>query len=118
MAIPRYKDIIELIKKGSTLEAQEKIMELRESALELQEENLSLKEELLTLKKEVATNKSLVFSNGVYWKQLDDGKQDGPFCPKCYDTNKNNPLVRMHRDGDGWWCYTCNLGFGTNSDYS
>ncbi len=38
MALPRYKEIVELVKKGATLEAQEKIIELREAALELQEE--------------------------------------------------------------------------------
>jgi len=27
--LPRYKDIAELVKKGATVEAQEKIMELR-----------------------------------------------------------------------------------------
>jgi hypothetical protein len=42
--LPKYKDIIELIKKGSTLEAQEQILSLRESALELQEENQELKQ--------------------------------------------------------------------------
>ena len=29
--IPNYKDIVELIKKGATVEAQEKIMELRDN---------------------------------------------------------------------------------------
>lgn len=33
--LPKYKDITELIKKGATVEALEKIMELREAALEL-----------------------------------------------------------------------------------
>jgi len=42
--IPTYKEIIELIKKGATIEAQEKIMELRESAIELQSENIELKQ--------------------------------------------------------------------------
>ena len=37
MALPAYKDIIELIKKGATVEAQEKIMEPRETALSLRE---------------------------------------------------------------------------------
>ena len=32
--LPDYKAIIELFKKGSTIEAQEKIMELRESVVE------------------------------------------------------------------------------------
>ena len=51
MPIPRYSDIVDLIKKGATLEAQEKIIELREAALELQEENIRLKEELSECKK-------------------------------------------------------------------
>jgi hypothetical protein len=34
--LPRYKDIVDLLKKGSTMEAQEQIMSLREGALELQ----------------------------------------------------------------------------------
>jgi hypothetical protein len=42
--LPKYKDIVELLKKGSTIEAQEQIMNLREGALELQEENHELKQ--------------------------------------------------------------------------
>jgi len=47
--LPRYKDIVELLKKGSTLEAQEQIMSLREGALELQEENQELKSKMSEL---------------------------------------------------------------------
>lgn len=54
MALPRYKEIVELIKKGSTLEAQEQIMELREAALELQEENIELKELVKELEESVS----------------------------------------------------------------
>jgi hypothetical protein len=43
--LPNYKDIVELIRKGSTIEAQEKILELREAAMQLQEENLALRQE-------------------------------------------------------------------------
>jgi hypothetical protein len=108
--IPKYKDIVDLVKKGSTLEAQEKILELREAALELQEENLALKEELNQLKEELAKSDALSFENGVYWLS-NNGEKEGPFCPKCHDTK--GQLVRMHKDGNGWWCYTCALGFGT-----
>ena len=41
-AIPSYKDIVDLIKKGATLEAQERVMELREAAISLQDENHSI----------------------------------------------------------------------------
>ncbi len=43
--LPNYKDIVELIRKGSTIEAQEKILELRKAAMQLQEENLALRQE-------------------------------------------------------------------------
>jgi len=49
MGLPKYKDIIELIKTGATIEAQEKIMELRQSALDLQEENIELRNRILEL---------------------------------------------------------------------
>ena len=34
MTLPRYKDIVDLIKQGATDEAQEQILVLREAALE------------------------------------------------------------------------------------
>ncbi|WP_445947146.1 hypothetical protein [Shewanella sp.] len=67
MALPSYKDIAELIKKGATIEAQEKIMELRESALELQEENINLKNKILELQQKVRKLESF----------------EGEACPKC-----------------------------------
>lgn len=45
MVIPHYQDIVDLLRKGLTIEAREKILELREAALRLQEENLALKAE-------------------------------------------------------------------------
>ena len=38
-ALPNYKEIVELIKKGSTVEAQGKIMELREATVDLKVES-------------------------------------------------------------------------------
>ena len=54
--LPNYKDIVDLIKKGSTIEAQEKIMELREGALGLQEENLELKAKIKDLEENRLTS--------------------------------------------------------------
>lgn len=82
MALPKYKDIMELIKKGATLEAQEKIIELRETAFELQEENLELKEEIRSLKKELSQIKEF----------------RGETCPSCkragwfIKSSKNDPI--------------------------
>lgn len=67
MALPRYKDIVDLLKKGATIEAQEKIMELREATLDLQEENISLKNQILELQGKVRKLESF----------------EGEPCPKC-----------------------------------
>jgi len=67
MALPNYKDIIDLLKKGATIEAQEKIMELREAALGLQEENINLKTQVFELQEKVRKLESF----------------EGETCPKC-----------------------------------
>ena len=59
MSIPRYKDIMELIKAGATLQAQEKIIELRQAALDIQEENVVLREKVAGLKARVRELESL-----------------------------------------------------------
>ena len=53
--LPKYKDIIDLMKKGSTLEAQEQIMSLREGALKLHEENHELKNKIRELEEKLKT---------------------------------------------------------------
>ena len=52
--LPNYRDIVDLLKKGSTIEAQEKIMELREGAIELQEQNLQLRQKVRELESQLA----------------------------------------------------------------
>jgi hypothetical protein len=105
MVLPRYKDIVDLIKKGSTLEAQEQIMALRESALELQEENIELKEKIKELEKSVRLKGSTKFENGAYWI-IDANQKDGPFCQQCFDSD--GLLMRLHkaqfqRPSDNQW---------------
>jgi len=67
MALPSYKDILDLLKKGATIEAQEKIMELREAAIELQEENVNLKNQVLELQRKIRKLESF----------------EGEPCPRC-----------------------------------
>lgn len=109
LKLPSYKEIIELMKKGATLEAQEKIMELRESALNLQKENICLKERITILEKELEIKKQILWDGTVYWLKEDENNQDGPFCQKCYDSDKK--LVRLQKSfektlGD-WYCLVC-----------
>lgn len=71
--LPKYQDIIDLIKKGATVEAQEKIIELREAALGLQEENLELKTQNQQLKQALELKEQLRWDGSVYWLEPDSG---------------------------------------------
>jgi len=107
--LPKYKDIAELVKKGATVEAQEKIMELREAALELQEENFDLKARIKELEKQLAEEEALEYKAPFYWRSTDD-KKDGPFCQQCYDSN--NKKIRLQvSSNDYWTCSTCGNGY-------
>lgn len=104
MPLPTYKDIVELLKKGATVEAQEQIMALREGALALQEDNFSLREKVKTLEESLRIKGQLTFDGSSYWLS-EAGKSDGPFCQHCYDTS--GKLVRLQDWGDRWLCFSC-----------
>lgn len=110
MKVPSYQEIVDLVKKGLTFEAQEKIMTLREAVMTLQEENVKLRERLLSLEAQINRAKDLKFDGEVYWLMQAEDKKDGPFCQKCQD--KDQKLVRLLPGQDPnyvkWICSVCN----------
>ncbi|WP_020562097.1 hypothetical protein [Methylosarcina fibrata] len=103
--LPKYSEIMDLMKKGATMEAQEKIMELRAGALELQEENLDLKAKIKELEAALKRQGELIYEKPSYWIVSDNGK-DGPFCQRCYDVEQH--LVRLQGgENDSWNCKSC-----------
>lgn len=113
--LPKYSDIVDLIKKGATVEAQEKIMELREGALELQEENFALKSKIKELEIKLDIEQHMEYQANVYWRWIEDEAgdytvKDGPFCQRCYDADKK--LIRLYDLKNGQWvCKHCNQAF-------
>ena len=104
-AIPEYKTIMDLIKKGMTVQAQEKTMELREAALETREENVRLKERVHELEERLSAEQSVEWEPPYYWVVKPDGR-DGPFCQHCYDSERK--LIRLQTEVKGsWQCHAC-----------
>ena len=99
-----FSTLTDLVKKGMTVEAREKIMDLREMLLELRESNIELQEEIKSLKEEQLIVSELSYKNNVYWINGDKEK-DGPFCPPCWDDKKK--LIRMQDDGYVYQCKVC-----------
>jgi len=99
--------ISDLVKKGMTLEAQEKIMDLREMVQGLREQCVELKEENMLLKKKLEEKESVFFENGVYWTKKEDGTKEGPFCVLCHDNL--GKLIRLKDDGYQFECFKCHF---------
>lgn len=113
--LPKYSDIVDLLKKGATLEAQQKIMDLREAAMQLQEENHELRAQVRSLEDALKVKASLTWDKPYYW-QVDGGQKDGPYCQVCYD--KEGLLIRLQSNSRGHWrCHSCSSNF-YDSSYS
>jgi ribosomal protein L37AE/L43A len=112
MAIPNYQDIMALLKKGLTMEAQEKIMELREAALEYQNENLTLKTNIKELKDALALRDSLQWQKPYYVKKENPSEK---FCQRCYDAD--GKAIRLQELETGYWrCMECETDY-TDGNY-
>lgn len=111
--IPSCKDIVDLIMKGSVIEAQEKIMEIREAAVQMQEENLKLRQQIKALEGEIAFRGKVAWEKPYYWVE-DNGKRAGPYCQTCYD--KDGKLIRLQGGENGTWqCKSCKNSFFDNN---
>ena len=107
--IPGYSDAVELVKKGLTIEAQEKIISLREATIALEDRILILEEENRDLKKQLEIKGKIKYEAPYYW--LSEGEErDGPYCQVCYD--KEGKLIRLQVQVQGrWLCLSCGKGF-------
>lgn len=104
--IDNAKDIAELIKKMGNMELYEKIIDLRDEIFSLREENLQQKEEINKLNNLLNVKQKVFYAAPYYWATIDGGKKAGPFCQKCYDTDKS--LIRLQDCKRGVWkCLSC-----------
>ncbi|HHF3021639.1 TPA: hypothetical protein ACPJ0R_004699 [Vibrio diabolicus] len=125
-SIKTAADLAKIIKDGDkTLEQAEIKYKLAEliSALadakmeiaEVRELVLSKDKELLALKDLFEQQKNMEWDEPYYF-HVQDGQREGPYCQKCYDSEKK--LVRLINRGFGfgfgfgfgvgvWHCYAC-----------
>ncbi len=109
--IQDFKEIGELLKKGATVPAQEKIMELREKVLKLQEENIGLKKRINEVEEQLKISKKMIFKKLFYYVENDDV----PFCPNCWEDQKK--AIHLHNIAVGvYQCFNCKSNYVTNGD--
>jgi hypothetical protein len=76
------KELIDLAKKGATIELELKLVQMQERELELREEIVKLKTEITNLKSTSNNDDNLNLIDGVYFK---DSKA---YCQVCWDSEK------------------------------
>jgi hypothetical protein len=100
-----FNDISDLIRKGMTVEAIEKLLDLRESMANLRDENLALKEGIKKLEVSLEEKAKLVYEAPFYWME-DAESKDGPYCQTCSDADAKR--IRLQTTGNDFWkCYVC-----------
>ena len=113
--LPDFKEIVDLIKKGSTMEAQEAVMKYREEILDRRNEVIQLKKENEELKAKLDLRSKVKWEEPYYFIES-EGERDGPFCQRCYD--KTSSLIRLqkHEGVSGEWrCLECTNWFRDSS---
>lgn len=119
-AVELSRTIGELVKKGFTLELQERITELREAILNAKDEVISLREENQTLRMQVRAQESWETKAAHYELVAMPGgaliyESAGPpphyACPKCFEDHHIHILQDPHSTGQILNCVNCKSNF-------
>jgi len=94
-ALQAGKGFPEMIQKLATVQME---------GAKLAQENAELREELLTLKEAAKLRDVMVFHDNVYWMTR-DGKEEGPFCPKCWDGDGKAVRMIDYPSLEDWLCH-------------
>lgn len=96
------KTALDIANELKHVELKEAILDLKEKLIELREENIALKEQLKDKQK---YNMQFSQEDNCYWNIKEDSTKEGPFCPKCYDTQ--NLRVRALGKKGHYRCPNC-----------
>ena len=113
------KDILGLVKKGITIEAQEEKIKLKEAVRALQEDNIELKQKIKELEDELNVKENMSWEPPYYFRKKENGTKDGPYCQLCYDNSPKDrrKLIRLQNAGakGSWKCHCCNKDVSDSS---
>lgn len=107
---------LSLEKAETKLKLADLISALADAKLEVVGAQQSLAEaegQIKELEKQMEVRANLTWEEPYYWLKTPDAR-DGPFCQKCYDTDKK--LVRLQGNGEGLFhCKACSNTFVTQA---
>lgn len=85
-----------------------RLVDVQMEGAKLAEENARLRQELADLREQAKIRQEMRYQSNVYWRQLGEGKSEGPFCPKCLDGNGKAARMSDFADFHAWICPVCN----------
>ena len=92
--IDYFRTAFDIAKKAQSVELQGELMAMREDYNALHEEKLGLQERVKALEEQLRVVKSLEYRAPAYYRKLENGGEDGPFCQRCWDAD--GVLMRQH----------------------
>ncbi len=102
--LDEVKSLVSIAHKLKDGELIAHVMNLQTKVLEYQDQIHRLEKENEKIKQEISTRQSLTFRKSAYFQETENG-EDGPFCQRCYDVDKN--LVRLQDYGHVFYCQQC-----------
>jgi len=110
-AAEAVKTAISLVRKGDLAALEKVLLDLRDDIAKLRDANIELRNENRDLREKLNTREGLTFAENVWWKLLDNGGREGPYCPKCY--GDRDKAVRM-----GYHVYNFGPNYGVSRKYT
>lgn len=111
--IDYFKAAFEIAKRAQSVELQSELMAMREDYNALHEKNIELQEKLKALEDGLRIVGTLEYRAPAYYRKLENGTEDGPFCQRCWDADRM--LIRLHvtrharTGGNLYHCGQCSL---------
>jgi len=105
--VDSVKEVVELVRKIDNVELYRKILDLQSEINELTRENMTLEQDVEKLKKALAFQDKLTFKAPFWFAEGDPV----PFCPRCWEADKEAIHVVVARDGIACKCPECERGF-------
>jgi ribosomal protein L22 len=79
------KDAFTVADQLRNLELKQKLIDIQLEFSKEEEEKVAIRRELRALREQVRQRLIMQFKENVYWRDIGEGKIEGPFCPKCLD---------------------------------
>ena len=95
--VENVKDVVKLVQQLDNVDLMRKMLDVQNDSMRLAEENTHLRKEVERLENALRISGDMYYENNAYWLKKSGEEKDGPYCPRCWDVDKQR--VRMSPPG-------------------